>query len=58
MREILDKRQENNGLIKRLCEDNLSDEVITRIVSDFVIAAGDTVCFFYVHNLISFMVPT
>lgn len=43
MGEILDRRQENNGLIKRLCEENLSDEIITRIVSDFVIAAGDTV---------------
>lgn len=41
--EILDRRQENNGLIKRLCEEKLSDEIITRIVSDFVIAAGDTV---------------
>ncbi|KAG6452805.1 cytochrome P450 315a1, mitochondrial [Manduca sexta] len=43
--EILNRRHENDGLIKRLCEDKMSDEDIIRIVADFVIAAGDTTAY-------------
>lgn len=32
----------SNGLIKKLCDENVSKESIIRIVADFIIAAGDT----------------
>lgn len=40
---MLQKTSETQGLLKKLHEENLSDEIITRLVADFVIAAGDTV---------------
>ncbi|KAM3965304.1 LOW QUALITY PROTEIN: cytochrome P450 family protein sad [Aphomia sociella] len=43
--EILNKHRESNGLIKRLCDENVPDEDIKRIVADFVIAAGDTTAY-------------
>lgn len=33
----------NDGLIKKLLGENITNETITRIVGDFIIAAGDTV---------------
>lgn len=41
--EMLLKRHENNGLIHKLITENISDDMIIRIVADFIIAAGDTV---------------
>lgn len=49
VREMLTKRYDHNGLIKKLCDEDMSDVDITRIVADFVIAAGDTVCFIYLR---------
>lgn len=43
MREILSNKHNTKGLIPKLRQDNMSDETITRVVADFVIAAGDTV---------------
>lgn len=40
---MLLKRHENNGLIHKLITENISDDMIIRIVADFIIAAGDTV---------------
>lgn len=42
--EMLHTKDAGDGLVKRLKDENMSDELITRIVADFVIAAGDTVC--------------
>nr|QZU75317.1 cytochrome P450 315a1 [Antheraea pernyi] len=43
--EILSKAHESDGLIKRLCTENMPDKDITKIVADFVIAAGDTTAY-------------
>ncbi|XP_014367187.2 cytochrome P450 315a1, mitochondrial [Papilio machaon] len=40
--EILLNKNKTNGLIKKLSDDNVSDEIIKKIAVDFVIAAGDT----------------
>ncbi|XP_063825653.1 cytochrome P450 315a1, mitochondrial isoform X1 [Ostrinia nubilalis] len=45
VREILNNKQNVRGLIPKLRQDNMSDETITRIVADFVIAAGDTTAY-------------
>lgn len=41
--EILLNKDKTNGLIRKLSDDNVSDEIIKKIAIDFVIAAGDTV---------------
>lgn len=48
--EILKKRYDNNGLIKKLCNENMSDEMIIRIITDFIIAAGDTVSLLTIYT--------
>ncbi|XP_053609196.1 cytochrome P450 315a1, mitochondrial-like isoform X2 [Plodia interpunctella] len=45
VKEILNKKQESDGLISKLCNENISDEDVTKIVADFVIAAGDTTAY-------------
>ncbi|CAG9561825.1 unnamed protein product [Danaus chrysippus] len=42
-REMIVSKNESDGLIKRMTEEDMSPEIITRIVSDLIIAAGDTV---------------
>nr|UUA80965.1 shadow [Chilo suppressalis] len=42
VQEMLNKKESNKGLIRKLCQEQMSDDTITRIVADFVIAAGDT----------------
>lgn len=42
--EMINSKDKNNGLIKKLVQEDLKDEMIARIVADFIIAAGDTVC--------------
>ncbi|CAG9786808.1 unnamed protein product [Diatraea saccharalis] len=42
VQEMLNKKEKNKGLIWKLCQEQMSDDTITRIVADFVIAAGDT----------------
>lgn len=39
------KKHFSNGLIKKLSDENVSDDTIIRLVADFVIAAGDTVIY-------------
>nr|BAM73861.1 cytochrome P450 [Bombyx mori] len=43
--EMLHTKDAGDGLVKRLKDENMSDELITRIVADFVIAAGDTTAY-------------
>lgn len=45
------KKHFSNGLIKKLSDENVSDDTIIRLVADFVIAAGDTVIYQF-YNLI------
>ncbi|KAL0883063.1 hypothetical protein ABMA27_016533 [Loxostege sticticalis] len=45
VREILSNKHNTKGLIPKLRQDNMSDETITRVVADFVIAAGDTTAY-------------
>ncbi|XP_049873126.1 cytochrome P450 315a1, mitochondrial [Pectinophora gossypiella] len=40
--EIINKKHDSNGLVAKLCDENISHDMITRIIADFVIAAGDT----------------
>ncbi|KAG7308546.1 hypothetical protein JYU34_005764 [Plutella xylostella] len=40
--EMLDHRNQSDGLIKKLSDENITDENIIRIAADFVMAAGDT----------------
>lgn len=42
-REMMFNKNKSDGLLKRMTEENMSPEIITRIVSDLIIAAGDTV---------------
>lgn len=48
---MLNSRDTNQGLIKLLVDENVSDEMITRIIADFVMAAGDTVFLFKLSYL-------
>lgn len=41
--ELLSIQNLNKGLILKLKEENVPEEIITRIIADFIIAAGDTV---------------
>ncbi|OWR46642.1 cytochrome P450 CYP315A1 [Danaus plexippus plexippus] len=41
-REMMFNKNKSDGLLKRMTEENMSPEIITRIVSDLIIAAGDT----------------
>ncbi|KAL4715422.1 hypothetical protein ACJJTC_015325 [Scirpophaga incertulas] len=43
--EILSRSDKSDGLIAKLRKENMSKEVITKIVTDFVIAAGDTTAY-------------
>ncbi|XP_045772799.1 cytochrome P450 315a1, mitochondrial [Maniola jurtina] len=43
--EMIRNKDRNNGLIKKLVQEGLEDEMITRIVADFIIAAGDTTAY-------------
>ncbi|XP_046965607.1 cytochrome P450 315a1, mitochondrial [Vanessa cardui] len=43
--EMVRHNGQSNGLVKRLMEDNMEEEMITRIVADFIIAAGDTTAY-------------
>ncbi|XP_059052296.1 cytochrome P450 315a1, mitochondrial [Achroia grisella] len=45
VQEILNKHHKSTGLVRKLTEENVPDEDIKRIVSDFVIAAGDTTAY-------------
>ncbi|XP_050351130.1 cytochrome P450 315a1, mitochondrial [Nymphalis io] len=43
--EMIRQNEQSNGLIKRLMADNMKEEIIIRIVADFIIAAGDTTAY-------------
>ncbi|CAH2262843.1 jg9217 [Pararge aegeria aegeria] len=43
--EMIKNQDKNTGLIKKLLEEDLEDEMIARIVADFIIAAGDTTAY-------------
>ncbi|XP_013197398.2 cytochrome P450 315a1, mitochondrial [Amyelois transitella] len=45
VKEIIRKRHKSDGLINKLCKENISDDNITKIAADFVIAAGDTTAY-------------
>ncbi|XP_031765938.1 cytochrome P450 315a1, mitochondrial isoform X2 [Galleria mellonella] len=45
VQEILNNHHDSNGLVKRLCNENVSEEDIKRIAADFVMAAGDTTAY-------------
>lgn len=40
--------EKTNGLINILREENMKDEIVKKIIGDFVIAAGDTVDDFWI----------
>lgn len=37
----------DNGLLRKMKSQNLSDDIIVRLFSDLIIAAGDTVSFLF-----------
>ncbi|KAJ0176555.1 hypothetical protein K1T71_007734 [Dendrolimus kikuchii] len=43
--EVIKEGHGTTGLIKKLADENISEETVTRIVSDFIIAAGDTTAY-------------
>ncbi|KAI8436883.1 hypothetical protein MSG28_010330 [Choristoneura fumiferana] len=49
--EMLLKRDDNNGLVHKLLAENVSDNLIIRIVADFIIAAGDTTAYTSIWSL-------
>lgn len=42
-REMLENKNKSNGLVKKMVDENIKNEDIIRIITDFIMAAGDTV---------------
>ncbi|CAH2096099.1 unnamed protein product [Euphydryas editha] len=43
--EMIRHSNRSNGLVNRLIQDGMKDEIIIRIIADFIIAAGDTTAY-------------
>ncbi|XP_045447893.1 cytochrome P450 315a1, mitochondrial [Melitaea cinxia] len=43
--EMIRHSNQSNGLVNRLIQDGMKEEIITRIIADFIIAAGDTTAY-------------
>lgn len=40
---MLENKNKSNGLVKKMVDENIKNEDIIRIITDFIMAAGDTV---------------